>query len=523
MLPTNVMTFMKKMVATDENASTQNTTDTGGTFGKLKQTLSSSLLTAQDRVNKMSPRPSLIPTDTDATYGNYQQQQDAAANQNNNNNNNTTSTITSATSGSISSGGGTSNSSKQNTEPGRRAGACRVCLKSFKPDDFHKTCFECQQRVCEDCASYSKLEENEDANMWRCSVCRRKMASRVCIPQNSTDSSLDVPVLEALQRRHSDAKLGSSTQTLAPANGSAALAPPRSPELRRHSDVSPASLKELERQLKGNKTPGGDMDWRKGGHSMAPSRSGSPPRQEELSFGPPLSRMASRRGSRVARQHSYDDDANATGTGVAGSLGAGVDMGLGIPAMPRRKSAYDVFAPGVLQAAAQASQRSPGDATLGPQIALPGSRRPSFRVPHPSEDINNDESPSPDKGSPVLTVDEDRRMRRRGSQLPDLAALQSRGALPTSGIPSAIPPPLAAFTGPNLEDLEAPRRQTSMDGEQIKIVIHDVDSGPICSSKRRIILRRDPSDKAHRNFRMEWHVINRSQFRRGLQYNGSYR
>ncbi|KAM7357284.1 regulating synaptic membrane exocytosis protein fife isoform 1-T16 [Cochliomyia hominivorax] len=506
MLPTNVMTFMKKMVATDENASTQNTTDTGGTFGKLKQTLSSSLLTAQDRVNKMSPRPSLIPTDTDATYGNYQQQQDAtAANQNNNNNNNTTSTIhthtTGSGGGSVGAGSGTgstSNSSKQNTEPGRRAGACRVCLKSFKPDDFHKTCFECQQRVCEDCASYSKLEENEDANMWRCSVCRRKMASRVCIPQNSTDSSLDVPVLEALQRRHSDAKLGSSTQTLAPANGSAALAPPRSPELRRHSDVSPASLKELERQLKGNKTPGGDMDWRKGGHSMAPSRSGSPPRQEELSFGPPLSRMASRRGSRVARQHSYDDDANATGAGVAGSLGAGVDMGLGIPAMPRRKSAYDVFAPGVLQAAAQATQRSPGDAALGPQIALPGSRRPSFRVPHPSEDINNDESPSPDKGSPVLTVDDDRRIRRRGSQLPDLAALQSRGALPTSGIPSAIPPPLAAFTGPNLEDLEAPRRQTSMDGEQIKIVIHDVDSGPICSSKRRIILRRDPSDKAHR-------------------------
>lgn len=122
----------------------------------------------------MSPRPSLIPTDTDATYGNYQQQQlqqDAqAANQNNNNNNNTTSATTtgsSATSGTAGGAGGgssaTSNSSKQNSEPGRRAGACRVCLKSFKPDDFHKTCFECQQRVCEDCASYSKLEENEDA------------------------------------------------------------------------------------------------------------------------------------------------------------------------------------------------------------------------------------------------------------------------------------------------------------------------------------------------------------------------
>ncbi|XP_018795350.1 PREDICTED: regulating synaptic membrane exocytosis protein 1 [Bactrocera latifrons] len=479
MLPTNVMTFMKKMVATDESPSTQNQPDAGGTFGKLKQTLSSSLLTAQDRVNKMSPRPSLAPTEDGSYGGAYQQQtQDTyAANQNNNNNNNTT-------------GGSTAGNSSKN-EPGRRAGACRVCLKSFKPDDYHKTCFECQQRVCEDCASYSKLEENEDANMWRCSVCRRKMASRVCIPQDSTDSMLDVPVLEALQRRHSDAKLG-STQTLAPANGTA-LAPPRSPECRRHSDVSPASLKELEKVSDG-------------GRSMAPSRSSSPPRQsdldQQLPFGAPLSRMASRRGSRVARQHSYDDDMNTGGLGAAaaGALGmTGGDPGLGIPAMPRRKSAYDVFAPNLLQSAAPATtqlQRSPGDG-MSPQIALPGSRRPSFRVPHPSEDLQNDESPSPDKGSPVLTVDEDRRIRRRGSQLPDLAALQQRGALPTN-LPATIPPPIASFTGPNLEDLEAPRRQTSMDGEAIKIVIHDVDSGPICSSKRRIVLRRDPTDKAHR-------------------------
>lgn len=77
---------------------------------------------------------------------------------------------------------------------------------------------------------------------WRCSVCRRKMASRVCIPQDSTDSTLDVPIMDALQRRHSDVKLGSSQQL-----STGGLAPPRSPELRRHSDVSPASLKELEK------------------------------------------------------------------------------------------------------------------------------------------------------------------------------------------------------------------------------------------------------------------------------------
>lgn len=40
-----------------------------------------------------------------------------------------------------------------------RAGACRVCLKSFKPDDYSRTCYECQQRVCEDCASYAEIED----------------------------------------------------------------------------------------------------------------------------------------------------------------------------------------------------------------------------------------------------------------------------------------------------------------------------------------------------------------------------
>lgn len=91
-------------------------------------------------------------------------------------------------------------------------------------------------------------------------------------------------------------------------------------------------------------------------------------------------------------------------------------------ATPIRKSAYDVFAPGLMQAGGAAPatqlQRSPGEGGIMPPIQLPGSRRPSFRVPHASEDIQNDDSPgSPDKGSPVLTVDEDRRMRRRGSQL----------------------------------------------------------------------------------------------------------
>lgn len=54
---------------------------------------------------------------------------------------------------------------------------------------------------------------------------------------------------------------------------------------------------------------------------------------------------------------------------------------------------------------------------------------------------------------------------------------------------------------PALEDLEAaPRRQASVDAEAIRIVIHDVDSGSSATAaQRRVILRRDPTDKAHRS------------------------
>lgn len=63
--------------------------------------------------------------------------------------------------------------------------------------------------------------------------------------QDSNESLLEIPIQE-LQRRHSEARLGSSTGLNTGATG-CGLAPPRSPELRRHSDVSPASLKELEK------------------------------------------------------------------------------------------------------------------------------------------------------------------------------------------------------------------------------------------------------------------------------------
>ncbi|OAD54044.1 hypothetical protein WN48_08377 [Eufriesea mexicana] len=127
---------------------------------------------------------------------------------------------------------------------------CRICRKSIAPEEASRICCECQHKICEDCTCYSTTTNSDDQSSWRCSVCRRKLASRdqPIVTQESTDSLLEVPVLEALQRRHSDARLGCQSGTQIGGLGTG-LAPPRSPELRRHSDVSPASLKELEKTL----------------------------------------------------------------------------------------------------------------------------------------------------------------------------------------------------------------------------------------------------------------------------------
>lgn len=102
----------------------------------------------------MSPRPSIVPeadpvsspqssTNISSTTGenNNQQQNTNVANQQQKQN----------------------QQNNNQTSGGKRTGSCRVCIKSFKPNEFSKTCFECQQRVCEDCASYSKLDPDEDA------------------------------------------------------------------------------------------------------------------------------------------------------------------------------------------------------------------------------------------------------------------------------------------------------------------------------------------------------------------------
>ncbi|KYN07026.1 Protein piccolo [Cyphomyrmex costatus] len=428
---------------------------------------------------------------------------------------------------------------------------CRVCRKSFGPEEVSRTCCECQHKVCEDCASYSTTTNSDDPSSWRCSVCRRKIASRdqPIVTQESTDSLLDVPCLEALHRRHSDARLGPTGSQIGGLGSG--LAPPRSPEIRRHSDVSPASLKELEkfRKVTGERQRE-DLRWERDLDRKSKSRGGSPDRHQASDIGRATSpqrvvmpaqtgaieqeggdlddeeerRRRARRGggtirrkSRVTRQRSYDDEIKTAATmATGGAQPTHPDTGLGLPVqLPRRASAYDVYAvPGSsglnAMAIAAAQQRTSISAQGTREPEERPARRSSFRavkpvMPYDAADdekmIKLDSSSAPavvsPASQPVLIPDEERRNRRRGSQLPDINAIRAL----TSAQPGAVKGgPAVAVSRVAAEERELPRQGSLVDGEGIKIVIHDVDSDPAprINAKRRVKLRHPVTDKGHR-------------------------
>nr|XP_012147152.1 PREDICTED: regulating synaptic membrane exocytosis protein 1 [Megachile rotundata] len=509
MLPANVVSFVKKMVTTQPDSGTTGsvTPDDGGTtFSKWRQ-LGSGVIRDVTKFGpaKVTPAEETQPKEETTTEA-------------------------------------TKTKSKTGDD-------CRVCRKSFAPDETSRTCCECQHKVCEDCACYSTTTNSDDPSSWRCSVCRRKIASRdqPIVTQESTDSLLEVPVLEALQRRHSDARLSCQRGSQIGGLGSG-LAPPRSPELRRHSDVSPASLKELEKFRKVAGERRDDLRWERDldrnrsratspdRHQVDRGRAASPQRVGvESSSEPPESmaidvdedeerRRRARRSStvrcksRMTRQRSYDDEMkNVAAMSGSGGQHAHPEPGLGLPVqLPRRASAYDVYAaPGVgglnAMAIAAAQQRASISAQGGRKPEeRPTSRRSSFRAVKPvmpyevgaeDESMMNLEAssvPVVPPAQPVLVPDEERRTRRRGSQLPDINAIKALASA-APGAAKVVPPP--AVNRVAAEDRELARQGSLVDGESIKIVIHhaDNDMTPWVNAKRRLKLRRDPNlDKGHR-------------------------
>ncbi|XP_031785804.1 regulating synaptic membrane exocytosis protein 1 isoform X2 [Nasonia vitripennis] len=521
MLPNSVMSFVKKMVTTqpDASSSAAATDDGCQTFSKFKQI--TDFMTVTSTAAKLTPAK--------VTTVEIIQPKESTP---------------------------VIEPPKVKTEQEKalsRAAGCRVCIKSIKPEEVSRTCHECQRKVCEDCASYTA---DTDDPMWRCSVCRRKLAARdtPTIGNESTEGSLEVPMPEGLVRRHSDARLGPQSGIISVGAVGSGLAPPRSPDLgRRHSDVSPASLKDLEKVAGERRSE--DWEWRSKSRSGSPERhQDQQPRERDRDRGgggsdrqrgssPQRSgkmtdqdnnggavdmddeelprHRSSRRKSRVTRQHSYDDEiksaaiAASLSSGVSGGHGEG-PPGLGLPGqLSRRKSAYDVYSAGgagglsaIVAPQHRASISSQGrrepDAETQP---APTSRRPSFRANKPvmpyemsagapgtADDekmINLDAAPKPEVDQGILMPDEELRTRRRGSQLPNIEAI--RAQLATAAAASSAPAPGRA--GPvarvNVDERELARQGSLADGEGIKIVIHDVDCDMLPRAKKKVILRKD--------------------------------
>ncbi|XP_071451275.1 regulating synaptic membrane exocytosis protein 2 isoform X1 [Hetaerina americana] len=528
MLPTNVVSFVKKMVATNESTSSAVVSGgdqgEGSTLGKLRQTLSSSLLTATETVTKLSPTRQPVSGDSSGSGTTEQEENSSEKKQ----------TLTSG-----------------DAAPSRspsKYGCCRVCLKAFTSAiEFFRVCCECSQKVCEDCASYSTEAEAPPVltdtqsppalggvpeNTWRCSICRRRRASRrsgitplpptltpgvplVALTRKASVAAGASPQLasqaakaaaasgirlgipgagETLRRRHSDVRLsippqGGTTETNGGATPTAPTSsldlPPRSPDMRRHSDVSPASLRDLEKKLapsmsrqKLRPSTGGSVD-EKCLSNTAVDR--VEPRQQTPAESSALEeerrhRTRRRHSRAVPRQRSCDEESD-------GSL-------LVQPEPPvRRASAYDLLQHGAIQ----------------PDASLSGSSRSStrHRGESPPSNINrrasiraggrgakDGESSSNHVGSPSADVVsgsqmglsaekgmEDDRRRRRGSQVMDSSAR----ALPAT--PAATASSVAAQRSHLAQQVDAVpasvRRQTSVgDAEAIKIVIDDVDARP---------------------------------------------
>ncbi|CAL8070927.1 unnamed protein product [Orchesella dallaii] len=230
MLPTNVMSFMKKMVSNTEamnanqfigssnTSSSSSQGGSGGALGRLRQSLQQAQESVSNRLTQTRAGYQPQPTDQQAneSISTADSQQ------------NVTQTST------------TSSEEKENQEAARPgdAGRCRVCVKAMKPDEYFKECTECSLRVCDDCASYSSTADGNEIK-WRCSVCRRRgvaiIARRV---QPGIEQS---EVLEGLgcettirkspdnRRLQNSGRADSETEVL--------LLAPKPSDVRRHSDV----------------------------------------------------------------------------------------------------------------------------------------------------------------------------------------------------------------------------------------------------------------------------------------------
>ncbi|XP_065295580.1 protein piccolo [Dermacentor albipictus] len=388
---------------------------------------------------------------------------------------------------------------------------CRICRKGIQAGEPCHTCDDCKQLVCDDCASYSRDPQHA---VWRCSCCRRRMShDRLGPPPGS--GMHRVPSVRRMTERivQDSGGLGCSTGP----RGSFMLSEPLKEALRLEMQMqvdggclAPPSARTIVKRG----SYAGQTEWQRNGlrsssperrHSYqkpaaGPDRDASSDSSLEDDYLPRAGRL--RRKSRLQRHKSRtaadEEDSegnewrsNTSSSSALDSLEA--DGGPPPPTHPASSHRGSTVSGGRLGVLTRYSSESSDVSDLsGGGRGAPESS-PDERRSIPSVTVDAIGLPPPSVG-----LYEEVRRCSTGSALPRMPIPENQlclfpGAPHGTGSTHSLDLPR--------EELGKPERRASApEGDNIKIVIDDVDSQgpPPTPLRKRVLLQRDPADTGAR-------------------------
>ncbi|XP_077547328.1 regulating synaptic membrane exocytosis protein fife [Haemaphysalis longicornis] len=392
---------------------------------------------------------------------------------------------------------------------------CRICRKGIQAGEPCHTCDDCKQLVCDDCASYSRDPQHA---VWRCSCCRRRMSHDRLGPPPGAGMHR-VPSVRRMTERivQEGGSLGCNTGP----RGSFMLSEPLKEALRLEMQMqvdggclAPPSARTIVKRG----SYAGQTEWQRNGlrsssperrHSYQKAAPGSADRggggassdsSLEEEYLPRAGRL--RRKSRLQRHKgraaAADEEdsegnewrSNTSSSSALDSLDA--DVGMQAPPQQQHSSSHrGSRADGRLGVLTRYSSESSDVSDLSGRGAPESS--PDERRSIPSVTVDAIGLPPPSVG-----LYEEVRRCSTGSALPRMPIPENQlclfpGAPHGTGSTHSLDLPR--------EELGKPERRASApEGDNIKIVIDDVDSQgpPPAPLRKRILLQRDPADTGAR-------------------------
>ncbi|KAH6922440.1 hypothetical protein HPB50_013613 [Hyalomma asiaticum] len=413
---------------------------------------------------------------------------------------------------------------------------CRICRKGIQAGEPCHTCDDCKQLVCDDCASYSRDPQHA---VWRCSCCRRRMShDRLGPPPGS--GMHRVPSVRRMTERivQDSGSLGCSTGP----RGSFMLSEPLKEALRLEMQMqvdggclAPPSARTIVKRG----SYAGQTEWQRNGlRSSSPERRHSYQKPSagqdrdassdsslEDDYLPRAGRL--RRKSRLQRHKSRtaaDWRSNTSSSSALDSLDA--DGGPPPPTHASSSHRGSTVSGGRLGVLTRYSSESSDVSDLSGGRGAPESS-PDERRSIPSVTVDAIGLPPPSVGLyeevrrcstgsalPRMPIPENqvfivRATREIGNNCTSLRDTLLRCAMMTCRAHAQLClfPGAPHGTGSThsldlpREELGKPERRASApEGDNIKIVIDDVDSQgpPPAPLRKRVLLQRDPADTGAR-------------------------